>query len=66
MSAMEKMLSSMLGINPEQLAEMATNLTGLISNISNRITAIEETQKKILQHLERAENDDCNSDGKRE
>lgn len=56
MKGIEAMLSSMLGIKPEQFAEIANQIqTGLIS-FAEALVRIEAKQDKILELLEREKN----------
>jgi hypothetical protein len=56
MSAMEKMLSSMLGFSTEEMQGMATNLQTFIKKIADDIEVIKANQELILSKLEGNEN----------
>lgn len=52
MSAMEKMLMSMLGVDANELSTLAKNLGDNVAAIAERLKTIEEKQLLILERLE--------------
>jgi hypothetical protein len=61
MKGIESMLSSMLGISPQQFAEIANQIqTGLVT-FAETLVRMEAKQDRILAILERQENDDTSN-----
>lgn len=52
MSAMDKMLSQMLGINPQELAEMAGNAQSAILAVQEQANRIEQMQAQMNDKLD--------------
>lgn len=68
-SAMEKMVASMLGITPEEMASMMTGFQGLLLTLKGTLERIEtqgqENAAALAAIMERLDNDGNSSRGKR-
>jgi hypothetical protein len=63
MSAMDKMISQMLGIDPAELGRMVADFQKAIIDLGAQLNRIEEQQAAILSAIEGKSNDDGNDGG---